>query len=56
MQSHRDSTGKLAPKPGVKPAATKAVKKTSYDKLRSNGWGFLLNTLSPGTIKKLKGM
>ena len=56
MQTQSGSTSKLAPKPGVKPAATKAVKKTSYDKLRSNGWGFLLNTLSPGTIKKLKGM
>lgn len=46
-----------ARKPAPKKAAKKtAAKKSTYEKLKSNGWGGLLKTFDTGTIDKLKAM
>lgn len=49
---------KLAPKKAAKQGAARkaAVKKSSYEKLKANGWGGLLETFDAGTISKLKAM
>ncbi len=47
----------VAPKPAPRKAAKKAaLKKSSYEKLKANGWGGLLKTFDAGTINKLKAM
>ena len=44
-----------AKKPAAKkPAARKAI--SAYDRGIKNGWGFLIKTMSPETVKKLKAM
>ncbi len=37
-----------------KPVARKAI--SAYDRGIKNGWGFLIETMSPETVRKLKGM
>ncbi len=44
-----------AKKPAAKkPAARKAI--SAYDRGIKNGWGFLIETMSPETVRKLKAM
>ncbi len=37
-----------------KPATRKAI--SAYDRGIKNGWGFLIETMSPETVRKLKAM
>ena len=55
------SPDQTARKPTPRPASKKSVRKTaakksSYEKLKANGWGGLLKTFDIGTINKLKAM